>query len=161
MIDLKTCKSGVLLLNLLRYSEKRVANHKNQAVNLHKKEGYRVQRKKTFLVVCVSILTSVAGAQSLRPLAVEKIVFSHYFTPTTPAGSGLLMVSPFSTAPPLRDTLPRLSFAAMASSPLSADYYSTHLGFFCKQELVIQKVTRLPLYFRLGSLDYCNKMEGK
>jgi hypothetical protein len=35
------------------------------------------------------------------------------------------------------------------------------LGFFCKEELVIQKTLRLPLFFRLGSLDYCNKLEGK
>ena len=128
-----------------------------------------MQRKKTFLVVCVSILTSVAAAQSLRPLAVEKIVFSHTifpatpdFAPGAPAGSGLFMARPIlPMASAIRDTLPRLSFATMASSRLSPDYYSTHLGFFCKEELVIQKVTRLPLYFRLGSLESCNRMEGK
>jgi hypothetical protein len=38
---------------------------------------------------------------------------------------------------------------------------SEKIGFFCQQELLIQKTLRLPVYFRLGSLEYCNKMEGK
>jgi len=44
---------------------------------------------------------------------------------------------------------------------VDGSYYATHLGFFCKEELSIQKTTRLPVFFRLGSLEYVNKLEGK
>ncbi|HEX9509984.1 MAG TPA: hypothetical protein VF939_05845 [Puia sp.] len=44
---------------------------------------------------------------------------------------------------------------------LENDYYTRHFGFFCKKELEFEKTTRIPLRFRLGSLEQCNYLEGK
>jgi hypothetical protein len=44
---------------------------------------------------------------------------------------------------------------------LSPDYYTKCLGFFCRVELQVEKKINIPLRFRVGSLDYLNKLEGK
>jgi len=44
---------------------------------------------------------------------------------------------------------------------LPANFYSTHTGFFCQKELQLEKKTTIPFRFRLGSIDYCDKLEGK
>ncbi len=45
--------------------------------------------------------------------------------------------------------------------PIPADFYTRSFGFFCKQELAVEKAIKLPLRFRLGSLQQCNYYEGK
>ena len=44
---------------------------------------------------------------------------------------------------------------------LMADFYATRLGFFCKQEIKMDKITTIPFRFRLGSVEQCNWFEGK
>lgn len=44
-------------------------------------------------------------------------------------------------------------------STISNNYYTQRFGFFCKRELEMEKVTKVAFRFRLGSLDYCNKIE--
>jgi hypothetical protein len=106
-----------------------------------------VQRKKTFLVVCISILTSPVWAQ-VAPVGVLK-------------NSGLVV------------GLPRTDTVSLLHSPLvrptvvpdwrayGSGSYLGGLGFFCKKELDIEKATHLPIRFRLGSLQEVNRLEGK
>jgi hypothetical protein len=44
---------------------------------------------------------------------------------------------------------------------LAQDYYASNVGFFCKKEILLQKTIKIPVKFRLGSVRYCDALEGK
>lgn len=56
---------------------------------------------------------------------------------------------------------PAIKLNPFSCSVIRADFYTQNFGFFCKKELQFEKATKIPLRFRLGSLQYNDYMEGK
>jgi hypothetical protein len=109
-----------------------------------------VQRKKTFLVVCFSILTLPVWAQPGVPVLLINKGLDHQL----PLDKEVTLLHPVPAAP-------RWNRASTAPyDRLKYDYTGT-LGYFCKRELEIEKTTHLPLRFRLGSLAEVNRLEEK
>ena len=44
---------------------------------------------------------------------------------------------------------------------LPGNFYAKQLPFFCNKELQVQKAIGIPIKFRVGSVEYCDKLEGK
>lgn len=65
-----------------------------------------------------------------------------------------------------KSTFTALTFANDFRIPIKltvipANYYTSKFGFFCQQELKIEKLTSIPFKFRLGSVAAVDRMEGK
>jgi hypothetical protein len=104
-----------------------------------------MKQKAVFLFFCTIF---VAGS-----------VFSQKINPVT---NNLLLVpvkqKPFS---PFFFSVNKDSVSQSQKQFLPADFYVTRLGFFCKEEIKFQKLTKIPFRFRLGSVEECDRMEGK
>jgi hypothetical protein len=65
------------------------------------------------------------------------------------------------TLPHAPKKLPLDSLKNLPLRVLASNYYSSNLPFFCKQELQIQKLVKVPVKFRIGSVEEVDKLEGK
>lgn len=68
---------------------------------------------------------------------------------------------------PVNQLVQRISIQASSCNvtlvklPVSPTYYAERLSFFCKQEIKLDKFSLIPVRFRLGSMEACNRLEGK
>ena len=116
-----------------------------------------VQRVTGFLVVFLLMFFSSSRGQ-LYPApgtsisGLKKVQFQHFTKP---------FQSRFSKPEWLRaeDCLPVAKFTLL-NLPTGTTYVN-NLGFFCRQELKMDKVLAIPIRFRLGSREYVDWMEGK
>ncbi|MFL5772847.1 MAG: hypothetical protein ACJ75F_06805 [Flavisolibacter sp.] len=57
--------------------------------------------------------------------------------------------------------LPDSSRIKPAFHPMPQKFYTQPTGFFCKKEVQLQRQLRLPLFIRVGSKEYVDRLEGK
>lgn len=110
----------------------------NKALTVNLPANMNLKRKRIFaLIVKLVFCTSIIHAQNSADSSKEKIYTSFI------AYSKNIFLKP-----PLPNSLP-------------GNFYAKQLPFFCSKELQIQKSVGIPVKFRLGSVEYCDKLEGK
>jgi hypothetical protein len=110
----------------------------NKVLTVNLPANMNLKRKRIFaLIVKLVLCTSVIHAQNSVDSSKEKTYAS--FT----AFSKNIFLKP-----PLLNSLP-------------GNFYAKQLPFFCSKELQVQKTVGIPIKFRLGSVEYCDKLEGK
>jgi hypothetical protein len=137
-------------------------NHKNRAVNLHTIMKKRRKRKISFIVayLILALTVNLKAQQTIfRPseilpakLELKGNSLSNPSLLSTSNKSSLLSDRLFLTLPVRLNPISKM---------IPGDFYTRNFGFFCKKELEFEKTAHIPLRFRLGSLQYCNYLEGK
>ena len=127
----------------------RVIKQTNLSVLIYRKftniEPSKVFKKAKFLFFCMIFVMNCLSAQTLLQKRISILDFKK-------------PVNPF----PISFSSNFKSFNLPDLKPfLSPNYYSTHLSFFCKEEIKMAKVAKMQIKFRLGSVEDCDRMEGK
>ncbi len=118
------------------------------------------------LFFCMIFVASTAKGQNhYNKILPDKLLF--YSWPTSSNISKINTYSIFhqsnykNFSPKKTAEKPVFLLSLVSCSVVNADFYTRNFGFFCKKELQFEKVTKIPLRFRLGSLQYNDYLEGK
>jgi hypothetical protein len=123
---------------------------KNNAVNLGRKFLVMAKRSKYFLVFLL-LMFSAKGFSQPKMLSIWNM--NSDSTPIHIQSSRFI----FSSSK-LLVKIPKNFVIAGICSP---ETYKMGIGFFCKKELELYRITPLHVRFRLGSLEYVNWLEKK
>jgi len=120
-----------------------------------------VQRKKTFIVVLImSSIAQVCLAQDSSFLGINKP--KQFGLATNPVSGALLLSLDYPGDKVKKEsTIVSRNYPQPRITALAVQPYIHTIGIICQQEWQFEKHTHIPLRFRLGSLEYCNMMEGK
>lgn len=115
-----------------------------------------MNKKAKFLLFCMIF---VAGAVFSQNTAVKTTLYRDIYTLKSGVqdNNKTISITYFSTI----INKPVIPVRQLPFFVINADHYSRNFGFFCKKELQFEKATRMPFKFRLGTVQYCDWMEGK
>ena len=145
--------------------------HKNNAVNLGTKQSGMAQRSHKIIVVLIIFCWPLFSTGQDLP---NKLICSTSYLKCDTIRSFRIHVysgKGYEKDKQIADSLyaaesfeikcDTISFINNSLHILPSSFCGNHLGFFCKKELQLQKITSIPFCFRLGSLEYVNWMEQK
>ena len=123
-------------------------------------------KKGKILFFCMIFVVSVAFCQNTE----EKVLLGRDIFTAKPAFTSYKTINYHHSIPkvisrvhpqPVLTARPVIKLNPLSCSIINADFYTRNFGFFCKKELQFEKATKIPLRFRLGTLQYNDYLEGK
>jgi hypothetical protein len=117
--------------------------------------------KVKFLFFCMIFVVVAASAQQSTDKATGVISLYTIKPVFKPIDVSHLSLKTIPVAKPITATKAIFTVNPVSYFVINPGYYTQHFGFFCKKELQLEKITKIPFRFRLGSIQQCDWMEGK